>query len=265
MEKFINRYSLDGAYTCLNNCLYITPQGTIYKNCDGSINCPDFLSERISFVASLPEIEGFTRPISILRDDQGIYGYEMDYLRDYQTLQEVIYLKNRLFSSRLSFDEKKELLLKLHTTLRKLNRDYAVGDIRLQNIMLNSNDAKIIDWENGAPLNSAIIPYTAYGVSGVKSLTQSDAIKMFYESLSLLYNINFEKIMSDEDFCEMQSAFPFPTEIKDFIDDYMDILYSHSSTTIYFDEYLKKIRRQSAIEVMRVRKRAQEALKKGKI
>ena len=259
MEKvYLSQKELNNNYKKFNRCLYHSDHGTVYKNCELSLNDPGFVGERISFISELQPIEGFTYPLSILCDEEHIYGYEMPFLKGYITFAELLKTPGKIYNSFLSFEQKKSLLTILHECLKKLNQQYIVGDIRLDNLMLSkSGNGVLIDWENGAPIHSGLDIFTAYEVFDNSNLIQDDAIKLFISSLSLLYGVNFEIIVR----CNTLYALfdmELDSPIKEYIEDVLNSLYSRN--IVYFDNYLKYLKEPSIRKLVRIKNSASKYL-----
>ena len=249
----------------ISHCIYLNKNGTVYKDCESSPNKPDLLEKRLLYVSELPKIDGYTKPINLLADDAHIYGYEMEYLKDYKSLMAVI---NSLYKNKhIDFEDKKIILLKLIKCLKEINRSYIIGDIRLDNIMVNpKGDARIIDWENGVPIGAAYPILSYYRPLYLSNnIVQADSMKMFICILSLLYETNLENICLNFDFNELYS-FIFNVDldplIKRYINDYAYEYITKGNGVIYFDEYLQKMKNLRHMNIQRVRKKISKEYQK---
>ena len=243
----------------ISHCIYLNSHGTVYKDCEKSPNVPDFLEDRILYVSSMPIINGYTRPINVLADNNHIYGYEMEYLKDYEPLK--TFIGNLPKDENISFLKKKIALLNLLKCLRQINERYIIGDINLNNIMINKQgDIKIIDWENGMPKDTQL-PILSYfnPLYLSNTATQADSMKMFICALSLLYETNLEDKCLDFSFSDLYDfaiSLNMHHEIKKFLDDWSYIYMTKSNSVIYFDEYLKKMAFLKSSNIKRVRRQA---------
>lgn len=228
----------------INHCLYLNKKGTVYKNCEESLNYPCLLPERLSFVDDIPCDNGFTKPISLLRDDR-IYGYEMPYLKSYQTILEYIE-RTPKSNSPIKFEDKKEMMLRQIQSLKEINRYFAVGDINLGNIMVHPNlDSVIIDWENGTPNISDYPILCLYHVRNCNNYVQEDSIKLFICILSLLYEIDFESVLENlsvDSIAEILHDLKVNKNIISFLNDATYEIMLGSNAIVYFDEYLKSMK-----------------------
>jgi hypothetical protein len=257
MEKNITKLELLEQYKRFNYCLYHSGDNTLFKNCEQSRNKPPFLSERISFVNDLPSYDGYTHPLSVLKEDDQIYGYEMPYFAKAKSFFDLLVLPEKVFNSTMSFPEKKEMLLKLHKTLRKLNREYIVGDINLHNILITKEgQGVLVDWENGRPINSFMGVYALYFIKQ-NGILQDDALKLFIASISLIYGIDFESMVIDNSFFSLLSL-PFQKAVLDYIDSIIDESASNVPMTVYFDEFLKYMKEPSHLERKRIKAEVSE-------
>ena len=237
--------------------LYLTKEGTLIKNSMGSPNVPKNLSERLLYVGSMPAIEGYTRPLSLLNDpEKGIYGYEQTFLNGYTTLDEVIFKTINENKYTMRFHDKKTMCLKLLETLKKINQYYYIGDISLQNLMLGKNDIQIIDWENGTPVNKRYEILSLYNIEDLDNVGQLDAFKMFLACLSILYECNVQLIAQMENLIYIEDIFKCSKLNKEILAYMRDFIYEvniGSGRIPYFDEYLKHIKRVSISEKKRIR------------
>lgn len=236
------RTSLPKENTRLNHCIYLSDHNTVYKDSTASFSVPRFLSKRILFVSDMGEIEGLVGPLNVLSDDYGIYGYEAEYLKEYSTLQDLIESGKIL---EYSFEQKKLLLLKLFRCLRKINEQYEFGDINLSNIMVSKDDAKLIDFENGRPLDTNYPQLCKYHFFKL-SKTESDSFKLLIDALCMLYNTNFEFELSKASFNYFPSLlryYQFDKSIVSFVSEFVKAVNGDSSETLYFDECLSSLRR----------------------
>lgn len=257
-EIELTKQDLQKNYQCFNHCLFHSDHGTIYKNAHLSPNCPSHLGERVVFVSNLECKEGYTYPLSALYDQGKIYGYEMPYLEKYQTFEQLVAVPNMIMNSCLSFEDKKAILLRLHQCLKNINREYIVGDIRLNNLMISKKgDAQIIDWENGSPRNQNFDIYALYTVFGPYNTLLDDAVKMFISTISLLYNINFEELVINESFYVLMDI-SFDDPIKEYINTILGE--SLSGLVIYFDEYLKYLKEPSTMRLRKMKKQVDSYL-----
>lgn len=225
----------------INRCIYVTPRGTVIKNCTESANYPDPVDTRLEAFCEFGPIVSFTYPFVLLANEENfIYGYEMEYLKDYHTL--LAFIKDPKFH--LSFEQKRELLFQIYADLKIINKSFVVGDINLQNILLDKNGkGKVIDWENGYPLQSTLTSLSLYSIKGLTDL-QQDAVKMFITSLSLLYKTDFERLFSEYDLSQMYEFAVYnklDAAIIDYLSDFMYIIYTNSKEVIYFDDYLNRV------------------------
>ena len=252
MERNITKLELLEQYKRFNYCLYHSGNNTLYKNCEQSRHKPPFLSERISFVSDLPITEGYTHPISLLKEDDKIYGYEMPYYDHSKSVFDLLMLPEKIFNSSISFKDKKEILLRLHKTLKELNKDYIVGDINLHNILITKDGQGVfVDWENGRPINCSFGVYAAYFINQ-NGMLQDDALKLFVVSISLIYGIDFESLVIDNSFYSLL-GFPFQKTVLEYIDSVIDASASKDTITIYFDEFLKHLKEPSNLERKRIK------------
>ena len=252
MEKNITKLELLEQYKRFNYCLYHSGNNTLFKNCEQSRHKPPFLSERISFVNDLPAYDGYTHPLSILKEDNRIYGYEMPYFSNAKSFFDLLMLPEKVFNSTISFKDKKDLLLKLHKTLRKINNEYIIGDINLHNILVTKEgQGVLVDWENGRPINSGFGVYALYFIKQ-NGILQDDALKLFIASISLIYGIDFESMVIDNSFYSLLSM-PFQKAVLDYIDSVIDESAGNIPVTVYFDEFLKHMKEPSHLERKRIK------------
>ncbi|MBE6156090.1 MAG: hypothetical protein E7164_05020 [Firmicutes bacterium] len=259
MDYEIKRTELCNLYHQLNHCLFLTKHNTLIKDCYLSDNYCGNFHEIAKYIKEIPFLNGYTRPISYFKENGKIYGYEMDYLQDYITLGTMLKSYNMPRNKQYTLEIKKLLLFKLLKCLKKLNQYYIVGDINTQNIMINEQgDAKIIDWENGHPINATLQSQYLYlySLSFVDNEIQEDSLKMFFCALSLLYETDIEqlvrKLPSYMVFTVLNDLILEPN-IRQYLADYAYELNAGSGRVIYFGEYLKNIKdiSLSTIEEMR--------------
>ena len=264
MERKISQENLKTNFQQYRSSLYHSGHGTLYKNCRESPNCPEFLDERISFVNTLSQKNGYTHPISILKDDSRIYGYEMPFLEGYSTFWQLINMPDRVFQSKLPFKDKKEILSRVHQTLKSLNKDFIVGDINLRNLMLSKDGTPmIIDWENGAPKNSNLPLLVSYQTGISRTELQEDAIKAFVASISLLYGIDFEKFVFSNSFYDLLTI-DFAQPIKEYISQTVIDAMEYTPSPTYFDELLKSVKEPSFLALQRVRRQVNKIQQNNK-
>lgn len=224
----------------INRSLYLSDHGTVYKNCLESLNAPDFVSERIKFVAGMGPIDNFNYPLSVLADENNvIYGYESIYYPNYKTIFDYIRDCNPAW---LSFEEKKKILLDINRTLKDVNNDYVVGDINLSNILISgSGDGVIIDWENGFPFPSTLEAFSKYDIRFLNPV-QNDAIKMFISSISLLYKVSFEQLFSRitvDRMLNFAKLLKMPRPIIHYLEAFVYEVMANTGRAVYFDEFLE--------------------------
>ena len=239
--------------------LYLTKEGTLIKNSMGSPNVPKNLSERLLYVGSIPAIDGYTRPLSLLNDPkQGIYGYEQTFLKDYKSLDDIISKLSKENKFTMSLKDKKNMCLKLLETLKKINQYYYIGDISLQNLMLGKNDIQIIDWENGTPVNKRYEILSLYNIEELDNVGQLDAFKMFLACISVLYEYDIQIACAMESLGDIEGIFKYAKlnrEILEYMKDFIYEVNTKSGRIPYFDEYLKHIKNVKVSEKKRVRQR----------
>lgn len=240
MEKQISKESLSDLPK-LSTSVYLSKEKTAYKDCSMFYHSIPHLEQRLRFIDSLEYDEGYTKPISILKNSNNVvYGYEMQYLEGYKSVTDFIKSGE---SSKMDFKLKKYILLKLYQTLKHLNESYYVGDIHGKNVMISpKGESCIIDWENGRPLGTNYSIPSIYYIKELHGSNLSDSVRLFYIAVSLLYDVDLENrfelssLSSNLDFCKFM---PFDDSIKEFSRDVEKIVSKNDDKCIYFDDYLK--------------------------
>lgn len=256
MLKVILPNELEENCTKLNHCIYLSSNDTVFKDCQKSRNCPAFVDMRLTAVDEFGPIDGVAYPFSLLCDnDYNIYGYEMDFLAGYKSIYEFI----KSDECHLSLSDKKSALLNVYYGLRTLNKSgYIVGDINIENVMVSPfGQGRIIDWENGFLIGSGLYDLSKYEFYGITS-EQSDALKMFINSISLLYGLDFETFfcsLNVHDMFEMIRILKLDPIIIDYINDFEHEINTNSGHTLYFDDYINEFREVSSSKLEKIRRR----------
>lgn len=178
--------------------------------------------------------------------DNEFMGYVMEYIPNSITLKKFVN-SNGL----LEYNKKIEYIEKLYCLLRSLHSyDITLGDIHLDNILLNNNDIYMIDFDYMCFLGDEFKFQQKYiiivnGKRLVMSSKYVDNIKMMLCSLSMLYGIDLENIIDKKDasldldkFCDTLCMLDNNEEIRN----YINLLKSNSD--IYFDQssYFKSLK-----------------------
>lgn len=238
MYKQLSKAELNKNYKKIQYCIY-TDGKTAFKDCFCSLNPQFNVQENIRYIHDIPVINGYTRPINVLCNNGEIYGYEMEYLKGYIQLDEWIKTKENI-----PFEKLRPFILSMWLTLRKINRFYSYGDINSSNIMINKEGKLIlIDWENGTYNNSFVMPFTKYEISGTKNSFQSDVIKLYINTLSVIYHFDFEKLFTHFDvnsFYYLLKEYKINDNILKFLEDFLFEINTGTNNYFYLDKYLTR-------------------------
>ena len=180
---------------CFNNggIIYIKDNETLYKIYDFLI----FMKEReqnVDYMIEKGYIENSGTPKEKIVTEKGEFiGFAMKYYKDCISFREMIDEKN------ITFQEKKQYIKDVYEQMRKLHEiDIIVHDIHLDNMIAN-NRGHLID------LDEIVLPGNEYKFKQYYTISKSknepflnictiktDNIKTTLNSLSILYNLDFE-------------------------------------------------------------------------
>ena len=159
----------------------------LYKICNdySSYETQDILT----YIYSLPKIDGVLGITDLLCEDGVIYGYTMPKLNGSVTLKSII-------EKQFSDETKCFLIKKLTNTLKELHKYLVIGDIRLDNILIYENKPLFIDLENGQKIYERNYLVTLYDLRDKEYSVMDDIFKLFVCIMSILFNEDFEYLFT---------------------------------------------------------------------
>lgn len=200
----------------------------LYKICSDYNNYET--QDILTYIYSIPKIEGVLGIDNLLCENGFIYGYTMPKLRDSVSLKSII-------ENHFTIEEKYHLIKKLTDTLKQLHNYLVVGDIRLDNILMYNNEPIFIDLENGQKIYERNYLITLYDLRDKPYSVIDDLFKLFICIISIIYNRDFEylfefdvtkrrifdKFISEIPSIEIQSYYEFLKE--SLREDYTETIY----------------------------------------
>ena len=191
--------------------------GVLYKICSDYISYE--VQSMLSYLKSLPEIDGVLGINDLLSEDGVVYGYTMPKLNYSITLKSII-------EKDFSPEAKCFLIKKLTNSLRELHNFLVVGDIRLDNILIYEKRPVLIDLENGQKVSERNYLVTLYDLRDKEYSVMDDIFKLFICIMSILFNRDFEYLFISN------------YNNRNYFDDFIKGLNSNEIKAYY--EYLKE-------------------------
>lgn len=169
------------------------PNGLLYKRFRSTPSSLEI--EFLCYLNSLSNIEGLLLPTDLLKDE-GIYGLAMPEVKNAQNIDEF------LTNPKVNIDIK-DIIKKLHEYLTNIHNYLVLGDIRNTNILLTEEKPIFIDIEGSkkkdSPYDLNVFYYVKVDGRVMPLNALSDLFKTFISSLSLIYDISFEKYFVNKD------------------------------------------------------------------
>lgn len=136
-------------------------------------------------------------PKELIFHDDIIAGYSEDYIKGFTFLDAL--------RKTIPFEKKIDIINSTSHALHDINQFIIIGDINLENLLVSKNrydkNGYIIDFDFAKKLNKDEMSYTFYKIKNnnenINENLNTDKIKMFISFLSLLYNYNFENLISN--------------------------------------------------------------------
>lgn len=182
--------------------------------------CSDYESyevqEILTYIYSMPKIDGVLGINDLLSENGIVYGYTMPKLDYSVSLQDII-------ENNFTPEAKCYLINEITNIIKKLHKYMMIGDVRLSNILIYDHKPIFIDLENGQKINENKSLLTYYNISNKKYTIMDDIFKLFIVIMSILFNKNFEYL--------------FVTNKRVYFDEIIDNIDSIELKTYY--EYLK--------------------------
>lgn len=220
-----NNVVLDSFYESGYSTLYkICPRNTpLFYMKNDSVYCiqsiePE-IEKKLSILANIEKLDAIDL-ISILRDRQGIVGYE---IKDSNKKIMLSDIKN------VPFNYKKYELIELYNNLKELHNFISVDNLSINNILSTENGLKIINWDE-----------CGFDIRYSNNNKRNDLIKMFLISITYLYGFDFEALASKYGF---EEVLPFLAQHKlnNAAQTYaLEFIMNHDKL-LYFDDYLYSV------------------------
>lgn len=215
MKLNISRYEVQNKRN-FNKKIY-EEKDTLYKICSDYNNYET--QDILTYINSIPKIEGVLGINDLLCENGFIYGYTMPKLNDSVTLKSII-------ENHFTNEEKYYLIKRLTDILKQLHNYLVVGDIRLDNILIYNNEPIFIDLENGQKIYERNYLITLYDLRDKPYSVIDDLFKLFICVISIIYNRDFEYL------------FEFDVTKRGIFDKFISEIPSNEIKTYY--EYLKE-------------------------
>lgn len=236
--------------------IYWSPNGTLYKY-SRETKYPLFNREDFFYyVKSLPNINGLLQPQDLLVDEK-VYGYEMLPINGL-SIEELI-LKKLINDNKYDI---KELMKKLISTLKVINKYFIFSDVRNSNILISESDVTFIDWDIGKKLTDSFMIPPFYIITDRNKIVceskLTDMIKGFICALSLYYGKSFENLIASKELVDVKMILK-EVKANPYIIYYVDYLIEKiknkdESIELYFDDIIDSIDLPSKKEKERLEK-----------
>lgn len=186
------------------------------------------------------DITNTPKVIDKIYKDHTLYGYVMEYIKNSITFKDSI---------NLNIDDKLKVkaIIDIHKALKDLhNRNITLGDIHLDNFLINDDGGYIIDLDYMRFIGDEFKFTTSYDIKPynsqnkiTKSSIYSDIVKTALSSLSLLLKINIECLINTKDNSihleDIYNIIIVSTKKPELINYFKNLMDGES---IYFDDFL---------------------------
>lgn len=234
----LEKINLNNSHLNTNSIIYIN-NDYIYKIVKDKYFFNEEFERNINYLIN-NDIINTPKVIDKIYINHTFYGYVMEYIKNSITFKDSI---------NLNIDNKLKIkaIIDIHKALKDLhNRNITLGDIHLDNFLINSDGGYIIDLDYMRFKGDEFKFTTSYDIKPynfqnkiTKSSIYSDIVKTALSSLSLLLKINIENLINTEDNSihleDIYNIIIVSTKNLDLINYFKKLMNGES---IYFDDFL---------------------------
>ena len=149
----------------------------------------------------------------LYNNDGSLQGYKMKFVKGQS-------LDNEIKKNKLNYEETIFLINELFRLLKEIHEYLIVGDIRNANLLIGKNGAYMIDLDYAVKKDSSDLPLCSYRIQFNDEYLydqNSDMVKMYISTLSLLYNYNLEEEFSRFEYLDYLDDFiPLSGYLKEY-------------------------------------------------